>query len=67
MLSELETTEGSTPKEREEERMRLMIIMLMCMEIPKDREAIAKSLNSYYKRNITAGVEKICSKVIKLK
>lgn len=44
-----------------------MIIMLMCMEIPKDREAIAKSLNSYYKRNVTAGVEKICSKVIKLK
>ena len=36
--------------------MRLMVLMLMCMQIPKDRDAIIKSVKSFYKKNIVAGL-----------
>lgn len=47
--------------------MRLMVLMLMCMQIPKDREAIIKSLRSFYKKNILKGLDTICPKILKLK
>lgn len=53
--------------ENSEERMRVMILMIMCMQIPKDRDAIIKSLKSFYKKNIIVGIDKICPKIVKLK
>ena len=51
----------------EEDRMRVMLLMLMCMELPKDKAAIIKEVSSHFQKDISKVLSVLCPKITKLK